>query len=187
MTAVAVLSHDLKLQLPFLRSQQQEARPTSLEPKGFLVLQGGTAQGAIAVQLIRMAVPDATIIVVCEAFGDHRLVPLRRYLEELGATYIIDRSAQDLLPQIQSAFRHHTNSDHIDVVIDSSAETQVQLGIERLGMVSQGGKYIVCPDRSVEKSLALLPGENVMAAMGALLAAGKLQPAPAVDFAVSKH
>lgn len=186
-TAVAVLSHDLNLQLPFLRSQQQNSSATNVVPKSFLVLESGTAQGAIAVQLIRMALPDATIIVSCTAYGDHRLVPLRRYLEELGATYIIDRAAQDFLPQIQSAFRHHTNSDHIDVVIDSLAETQVQRAIERFGMVSQGGKYIVCTDRPVEKSLALLPGENIMTAMGALLAAGKLQPAPAVDFEVSKQ
>ncbi len=90
LTAASAITNGLRVPLPYLD-------PTGSSPlKSILVLGGSSAVGGAAIQLLRMALPSATILATSSAKHHAHLV-------SLGATKCFERSAQDDTSAIKGA------------------------------------------------------------------------------------
>lgn len=105
MTAAAAVTVGLKLPLPHL-----DPTGTSEDPlKPVIVLGGSSGVGAAAIQFLRQALPDATILTTSSAQHHERLVAL-------GATRAFERSAE--IADIKAAT---PGGAGVDAILDSVA------------------------------------------------------------------
>lgn len=83
LTAGALINIGLKVPIPSLSREQPGQSP----PQSILVLSGSSNVGGAAVQLLRIALPSATILTTSSA-------PHHTHLKSLGASHCFDRAAQ---------------------------------------------------------------------------------------------
>ena len=91
-TAVAALVVGLKTPLPFLNDGPRGG----FQPSSVLVLGGSSALGAAAIQLLRLAVPDCTILTTSSP--KHH-----SHIKTLGADGAFDRNSASLITDVKSA------------------------------------------------------------------------------------
>ena len=110
LTAATTISVGLHVPLPYLDSTGSSSL------KSILVLGGSSNVGAAAIQLLRLALPSATILTTSSAEHHDRLV-------SLGATKCFDRSAQEDPSSIKAA----TPGDSgVDAILDAVAAAAAQ-------------------------------------------------------------
>ena len=110
LTAAATISVGLRVPLPHLDSTGSSSL------KSILVLGGSSNVGAGAIQLLRLALPSATILTTSSA--EHHA-----HLISLGATKCFDRSAQEDPSSIKAA----TPGDSgVDAILDAVAAAAAQ-------------------------------------------------------------
>ncbi|KAI1172258.1 GroES-like protein [Nemania sp. FL0916] len=110
LTAVATVDVGLKVRIPGL--SKREAIGTRL--RSVLVLGGSSAVGSAAIQLLRLALPSATIIATSSAAHHDRLI-------SLGATACFDRAAQEDIDILKAATPGGAGVDAIIDAVDAGA------------------------------------------------------------------
>ena len=103
LTAAAAITDGLHVPLP----QLDPTGHSSL--KSILVLGGSSAVGAAAIELLRLAIPSATILTTSSATH-------HKHLLSLGATKCFDRSAQDDTSAIKAAT---PDGSGVDAILDA--------------------------------------------------------------------
>lgn len=101
----------LHLPLPHLNADTSEH-----ELKSVLVLGGSSGIGAAAIQYLRLALPEATILTTSSVQHHKRLL-------SLGATRCFERSAQDNTTEIRAAT---PNNAGVDAILDPVAAAATQ-------------------------------------------------------------
>ena len=175
MTAVVALGIGLRIYLPFLRNSLK----TGFNPRSVLILGGSSALGAATIQLLRLAAPDCTILTTSSPKHHYHLTA------SLGATAAYDRNSSSLIEDIKLATENYRGVDAIiDTVGAASMDRRVfkafdSNGSKRYAQVWTGDEEIEVPD-GVESVMfrgrdlsRLQGGENMMAALQALLEEGK--------------
>ena len=113
LTAATTISVGLHVPLPYLDTTANSSLKT------ILVLGGSSNVGAAAIQLLRLALPSATILTTSSAKHHDHLI-------SLGATKCFDRSAQEDLSSIKAA----TPSDAgVDAILDAVAAAANQSAV----------------------------------------------------------
>ncbi|KAL6898857.1 GroES-like protein [Trichoderma evansii] len=103
MTAASALYCVLNISLPFVEPALKDANTL----KSILVVGGSSAVGAAAVQLLRIALPDA-IIITTSSPKHHE------HLKSLGATIALDYNAPDITSRIKQA-----SLDGVEAILDT--------------------------------------------------------------------
>ena len=103
LTAATLITIGLHVPLPYLDSTGSSSLKT------ILVLGGSSNVGAAAIQLIRLALPSATILTTSSAEHHDHLI-------SLGATKCFDRSAQDDTSSIKAAT---PDDSGVDAILDA--------------------------------------------------------------------
>lgn len=106
LTAATCVVEGLKVPLPHLDS---ESAPSTLQ--SVLVIGGSSAVGSNAIQLLRLALPHATILTTSSA--EHHA-----HLRSLGATHVFERTAQADPSAIKAAT---PNGAGVDAILDAVA------------------------------------------------------------------
>ena len=110
LTAATIITVGLHVPLPHLDSTGSSSLKT------ILVLGGSSNVGAAAIQLLRLALPSATILTTSSAEHHDRLI-------SLGATKCFDRSAQEDTSSIKAA----TPGDSgVDAILDAVTAAATQ-------------------------------------------------------------
>lgn len=157
---------------------------TGFEPSSILVLGGSSALGAAVIQLLRLAVPDCTILATSSLKHHEHITSV------LGVHSAFDRSSTSLVTEIKSVT---TGSRGVDAIIDTvgagSTERHVfdafdPNGPRRYAQVWTGGEEIPVPDgvhsvlfrgRDVTR---LQGGNSIMLALQTLLEGKYKLPLP---------
>jgi NADPH:quinone reductase-like Zn-dependent oxidoreductase len=103
-TAVAALGVGLKTPLPFLNDGPR----SGFQPSSVLVLGGSSALGAAAIQILRLAVPDCTILTTSSP--KHH-----SHIKTLGADGTFDRNSASLITDVKLA---SPGSRGVDAILD---------------------------------------------------------------------
>jgi NADPH:quinone reductase-like Zn-dependent oxidoreductase len=175
MTAVVSLGIGLKTALPFLR----DGPTTGFKPSSVLIVGGSSAVGAALIQLLRLAVPECTILATSSPKNHSHIT------NTLGADKAIDRNSATLISDVKSAT---PGSRGVDAIIDvvGAGSTQRHIfeafdsnGPKRYGQVWTGDEEIEVP-RGVDSVMIsgrylsqIQGGRNVMSALQTLLEEGK--------------
>jgi len=106
LTGVVSLGIGLKTPLPFLK----DGPTTGFKPSSVLILGGSSALGAATIQLLRLAVPDCTILVTSSP-KNHRHIT-----KTLGANRAFDRNSASLAMDVKAA---SPGSRGVDAIIDT--------------------------------------------------------------------
>ena len=175
LTAVTSLGIGLKTSLPFLK----DGPTAGFEPSSVLILGGSSALGAAAIQLLRLAVPDCTILATSSPKNHSHIT------NNLGADGAFDRNSASLIVDVKSA---SPGSRGVDAIIDTvgAGSTQRHIfeafdsnGPKRYAQVWTGDEEIEVPSgvdsvmfRGRDLS-QLQGGKNVMLALQTLLEEGK--------------
>ena len=141
MTGVTALGIGLKTSLPFLDDE-----PTmGFKPSSVLILGGSSALGAAVIQLLRLAVPDCTILATSSPKHHSHLTNILR------ANGAFDRNSASLITDVKTA---SPGSRGVDAIIDAvgagSTERHVfeafdPRGPRRYGQVWTGDEEIEAP------------------------------------------
>ncbi|KAK0637048.1 putative quinone oxidoreductase [Bombardia bombarda] len=107
LTGAATVAAGLRIPLSGFAAKSTDY--TSTPPQSILVLGGSSGVGAVAIQLLRAALPSATIISTSSA--QHHA-----HLKSLGATTTLERSAQDNAATIKAAT---PGGAGVDAIIDA--------------------------------------------------------------------
>ncbi|KAJ5580337.1 uncharacterized protein N7459_006322 [Penicillium hispanicum] len=174
LTAVMALGIGLKAPLPFL----QGGPTTGLRPSSVLILGGSSAVGAATIQLMRLSVPECTILATSSSRHHAHLV------NSLGVDRAFDRNSVSLVTDVKSAT---PDSKGVDAIIDAVGagaterhvfETFDVTGPKKYAQVWTGDEE-VRPPAGVDsvlfrgRDLPQLPGnENIMQALEGLLERG---------------
>ena len=179
-TAATAIVEGLKVPLPHL---DPEASRSSL--KSILVVGGSSACGAAAIQLLRLALPSATILTTSSAqHHDH--------LKSLGATKCFDRSAQDDTSAIKAATPDGAGVDGIlDAVTAAANQPAIfsafnpsgpkfysQIASGMIPQVPEGVNAKVIYGRGIFNTKG---GMSAIPALGELIESGKYKLPIAVD------
>lgn len=177
-TAAAYITMGLHVSLPFVEAPA----PTSLE--SILVLGGSSAVGGAAIQLLRMTLPEATILTTSS-------VKHHSHLIALGATKCFDRSvqAEELKASTPNGFGVDGILDAVGAAADHTSvfESLSADGPRLYSEVLTGKKARVPEDVNAEKEIAArqlftLPGGMAtMSALARMLGSRKYQPPVKVD------
>jgi threonine dehydrogenase-like Zn-dependent dehydrogenase len=175
MTAVVSLGIGLKTSLPFLK----DGPATGFRPSSVLVLGGSSAVGAASIQLLRLAVPDCTILATSSPKNHSHIT------STLGANKAFDRNSATLIMDVKSA---SPGSRGVDAIIDvvGAGNTQRHIfeafysnGPKRYGQVWTGDEEIEVPSGVDSVMISgrylsqLQGGRNIMPALQTLLEEGK--------------
>jgi threonine dehydrogenase-like Zn-dependent dehydrogenase len=171
MTGVISLGIGLKTPLPFL----QDGPTTGFKPSSVLILGGSSAVGAATIQLLRLAVPDCTILATSSPKNHSHLT------DTLGANGAFDRNSASLVRDVRLA---SPGSRGVDAIIDAvgAGSTQRHVfeafdpnGPKRYAQVWTGDEEIEVPS-GVDSVMFMgrdLPqlqgGKNIMLALQTLL------------------
>jgi threonine dehydrogenase-like Zn-dependent dehydrogenase len=165
----------LEAPLPFLK----DGPTTGFRPSSILILGASSALGAAAVQLLRLAVPDCTILATSSPRHHAHIV------DALGANRAFDRNSPSLVADVKVA---SPGSRGVDAIIDAvgagSTQSHVfkvfnQEGPRKYAQVWTGDDEIEVPDgiHSVmfrSRDFAQLPGgKNIMLSLQTLLEEGR--------------
>ncbi|KAI3335277.1 GroES-like protein [Ustulina deusta] len=112
LTGAAAVAVGLNVTLPGLSNSSAITKPL----KSILVLGGSSAVGSAAIQLLRLALPSATIITTSSA-AHHN------HLKSLGATTCLERSAQQDTAALKAASPGGAGVDAILDAVGACAET----------------------------------------------------------------
>ena len=170
-TGVISLGVGLKTSLPFLK----DGPTTGFKPSSVLILGGSSALGAAVIQLLRLAVPDSTILATSSPKNHNHIT------NNLGADGAFDRNSVSLIMDVKSA---SPGSRGVDAIIDTvgAGSTQKHIfeafdsnGPKRYAQVWTGDEEIEVPSgvdsvmfRSRDVS-RLQGGKNIMLALQTLL------------------
>ncbi|KAJ5658884.1 hypothetical protein N7507_005335 [Penicillium longicatenatum] len=175
LTGIMALGIGLKSPLPFLK----DGPVSGLKPSSALILGGSSAVGAATIQLLRLAIPDCTILATSSPKHHAYLI------NYLGADHVLDRSSASLVTDVKAVT---PNSQGVDVIIDVVGAGGMQPdvfnvlckgGPQRYAQVWTGNEEIQAPSGvdSVMfrgRDLPQLPGNaNIVQALGTLLQQGK--------------
>ena len=174
MTAVMALGIGLPAPLSFLK----DGPTTGLHPSSVLILGGSSALGAATIQLLRLTLPQCTILTTSSP--KHH-----RHLLTLGANQAFDRTSPSLTDEVKKA---RPKFKGVDAIIDTVGagrsqrdifETLDPSGPKRYAQVWTGDEEIQVPD-GVESVMfrgrdvtRLQGGGNVMLALERLLEEGR--------------
>ena len=171
MTAVISLGIGLKTALPFLK----EGPSIGFEPSSVLILGGSSAVGAAAIQLLRLAAPECTILATSSPKHHGHI------LTTLGANMAFDRSSASLIADVKSASPGFRG---VDAIIDAvgAGSTQRHIfeafdpdGHKRYAQVWTGDEEIKVPSDVISVTFRgrdlsqLQGGKNIMLALQTLL------------------
>ena len=172
-TAGAIIYSALKIPLPFLPS----GAATGLRPNSILVLGGSSGVGASAIQILRLALPNAVILTT--SYPQHHA-----HLHSLGANRCFDQTTSSLVKDIKPAT---PDAKGVDVIVDaiSSGASQATIydtlsadGPREVGEAFTGTQSQV--PEGVRRTVAVgwqvfepPGGENAMTALGRLLSEGR--------------
>ncbi|KAI1386077.1 putative alcohol dehydrogenase [Hypoxylon trugodes] len=174
-TALAGLGIGLKTPLPFLK----DGPATGFVPSSALVLGGSSALGAATIQLLRLALPDCTVLTTSSPKHHSRLT------NTLGAHRAFDRTSTTLVADVKEA---SPASRGVDAIIDTVGagatekhvfETFDPQGPKKYAQVWTGDDEIKVPSGvdSVlfrSRDLSQIQGvENMMGSLQNLLEEGK--------------
>ena len=171
LTAATTITNGLHVPLPYLDSDSRSSY------KSILVLGGSSNVGAAAIQLLRLAVPSATILTTSSA--EHHA-----HLISLGATKCFNRSAQEDPSSIKAATPGESGVDAIlDAVTAAASQPAVFAAFNPKGpkVYSQPvtGQNIEVPE-GVESTaifgqqiFGAKGGMNAMPGLASLLESGK--------------
>lgn len=172
-TAAAAIAVGLQVPLPHLGSSENQDRTL----KSILVLGGSSAVGAAAIQLLRLAIPAATILTTSSKQHHPRLI-------SLGATQCFERSAQENPSVIQAVT---PNNSGVEAIIDAVGAAAHQpavfdaldpAGPKLYSEVDTGGRTTV-PEGvngsvvSGHHILGVPGGQEVMSALAGLVESGQ--------------
>lgn len=161
----------MKISLPFLK----DGPITHFKPSSVLILGGSSAVGAATIQLLRLALPDCTILATSSPKHHSHLI------KTLGASGVFDRNSASLIADVKSA---SPRSQGVDAIIDTVGAASMQRhifealdsnGPKKYAQVWTGDEEIEVPSgvESVTfrgRDLSQLPGgKNVMSALQLLL------------------
>lgn len=144
--------------------------------KTILVLGGSSAVGAAAIQLLRLALPTATILTTSSK--QHHT-----HLLSLGATQCFERSAQETPSIIQAAILN-SGVDAILDAVGAAAHQPAVFGVfdpagPRLYSEVETGERVIVPEGvngtvvSGQQILGVPGGEDVMSALAGLVETGQ--------------
>ena len=153
-------------------------RPAGLSPSSILVLGGSSAVGAAAIQLLKVAVPQAKILTTSSPRHHKHLI------RHLGVQAAIDRSSKTLAADVRSAMGTSGVDAILDTVGAGSAESQVfdafaPNGPKRYAQVWTGNEEVKVPE-GVDSALfrsrdigQIQGADNIMQGLQALLESGQ--------------
>jgi NADPH:quinone reductase-like Zn-dependent oxidoreductase len=175
LTGLVSLGIGLKISLPFLT----DGPKTDVKPSSVLILGGSSAVGAAAIQLLRLATPECTILTTSSPKHHSHIT------NQLGADKAFDRNSPSLIMDVKSATM---GSRGVDAIIDTvgAGSTQRRIfealdsnGLKRYAQVWTGDEEIDVPS-GVDSILfrgrdiiKLQGGKNIMLALQTLLEEGK--------------
>ena len=154
---------------------------TGFKPSSVLVLGGSSSLGAAVIQLLRLVLPECTILVTSSRKHHDHLTTA------LGATAAFNRDSSDLVQELKAATPGHCG---VDAIVDAVGAGRVQRhvfdsftpdGPKRYAQVWTGEYEIEVPAGTDSvmfrgADLVSLPGgKNVMLALETLLGDGKYQ------------
>jgi len=161
----------LKTSLPFLK----DGPTTDIKPSSVLILGGSSAVGAAAIQLLRLAIPDCTILATSSPKHHSRIT------NKLGANKAFDRNSPSLIIDVKLAT---PGSRGVDAIIDTvgAGRTQRHIfeafdtsGPKRYAQVWTGDEEIEVPS-GVDSAMfrgrdmtKLQGGKNIMLTLQTLL------------------
>ncbi len=122
LTAVPAVHEGLDIAVPFLPESTIEGGAN--QPQTILVLGGASSVGSSAIQILRMSLPQATVIATASS-KNHAQVT------SLGANHVIDYKKGDVVDQIDQA----TSQNGVDAILD--AVNGVTLQPELLGLLAK--------------------------------------------------
>jgi threonine dehydrogenase-like Zn-dependent dehydrogenase len=175
LTGLVSLGIGLKISLPFLK----DGPTTDFKPSSVLILGGSSAVGAATIQLLRLAIPDCTVLATSSPKHHSHIT------NKLGANKAFDRNSPSLIMDVKTAT---LGSRGVDAIIDTvgAGSTQRHLfegfdsnGPKRYAQVWTGDEEIEVPSgvdsilfrgRDITK---LQGGNNIMLALQTLLEEGK--------------
>lgn len=181
LSGVIALGVGLKTRLPFLK----DGPATGFKPASVLILGGSSGVGGATIQLLRLAVPDCTILATSSPkHHDH--------ITTLGADKAIDRHSASLVMDVKSAT---PDSRGVDAIIDAVGAGSAQRhvfesfdpnGPKRYAQIWTGAEEIRVPSGvdsvmfRVSELGQLQGGRNAMRALQTLLEDDKYRlPFPA--------
>ena len=172
-TAGAAIYSALKIPLSFL----PEGATTGSQPKSVLVLGGSSGVGASAIQILRLSLPNATILTTSSPRH-------HAHLKSLGATATFDQKSPSLISDIKAAT---PDAKGVDVIVDAVVSGAAQASIydtlradgpKEVGEVFTGAEPQV--PEGVKRTVAFgrqifepPGGKNAMSALAGLLSEGK--------------
>ena len=175
LTAVIGLGIGLDTPLPFLK----DGPTTGFTPSSVLILGGSSALGAATIQVLRLAVPNCTILATSSPNHHHHIT------KTLGADVAIDRNSSSLVEDVKLATLGFRGVDAIiDAVGAGASQRHVfeafdRDGPRRYAQVWTGDDEIEVPSgvNSIMFRGRDLPqlqgGKNVMASLQVLLEKGR--------------
>ncbi|KAI9727390.1 MAG: hypothetical protein M1834_008461 [Cirrosporium novae-zelandiae] len=171
LTGVTALGIGLKTPLPFLK----DGPTAGFKPSSVLILGGSSALGAATIQLLRLVIPDCTILATSSPKNHSHIRNI------LGANGAFDRNSSSLVMEVRSA---SPGSRGVDAIIDTVGagstqrhifETLDSNGPKRYAQVWTGDEEIEVPSgvdsvmfRGRDLS-QLQGGKNIMLALQTLL------------------
>ena len=178
-TATGAIYQGLNIPLPYLEGGKEEG----FKPSSILVCGGSSSVGAMAVQLLRLALPKAQILATASKQHHHTV-------KSLGADQVFDHSSPSLVEELKKA---SSSGEGVDAILDAVNGVAVN---PSLFEVLTGPKAFaeVVTGRNVEKApdgvkhspvfgatvYGQPGGSNLFAALERLLAEGKLKLPTAV-------
>ena len=178
-TATGAIYQGLNIPLPYLEGGKEEG----FKPSSILVCGGSSSVGAMAVQLLRLALPKAQIFTTASKQHHHTA-------KNLGADQVFDHSSPSLVEEVKKA---SSSGEGVEAILDAVNGVAVN---PSLFEVLTGPKAFaeVVTGRNVEKApdgvkhspvfgatvYGQPGGSNLFAALERLLADGKLKLPTAV-------
>ncbi|KAI0017592.1 GroES-like protein [Xylariomycetidae sp. FL0641] len=165
-TAAAAVLNGLQIGIPGLSSPETTTTTTTSPPKSILVLGGSSGVGASAIQLLRLALPEATI--VATASPAHHA-----HLRALGASACLAREAQGDTAALKSATTN--DDDGYDAILDAVGAGGAAA---HAALRSRGGRYalvVTAPGAALPAGVdgALVGAEMMLAVPGAMAWLGR--------------
>jgi NADPH:quinone reductase-like Zn-dependent oxidoreductase len=171
LTGLVSLGVGLKISLPFLK----DGPTTDFKPSSVLILGGSSAVGAATIQLLRLAIPDCTILATSSPKHHSHIT------NKLGASRAFDRNSPSLIMDVKlTTLRTRGVDAIIDTVGAGSTERYIfdafdSNGPKKYAQVWTGDEKIEVPS-GVDSVLfrgrdisQLHGGKNIMLALQTLL------------------
>ena len=178
-TATGAIYQGLNIPLPYLEG----GREAGFQPSSILVCGGSSSVGAMAVQLLRLALPQAQIFAT--ASKQHH-----RTIENLGADQVFDHSSPSLVEELKKA---SSSGEGVDAILDAvngvavnPSLFEVLTGPKAFAEVLTGRNVQEAPDGIKHAPVigaavyGQQGGSNLLAALERLLADGTLKLPTAV-------